>query len=42
MFKRDAGVKDSGFLFPEHGGILDKADAMLFAGVLLYFGMKFM
>ncbi|HHW20671.1 phosphatidate cytidylyltransferase [Thermodesulfovibrio thiophilus] len=42
MFKRDAGVKDSGFLFPEHGGILDKADAMLFAGVLLYFGIKFM
>ena len=42
MFKRDAGVKDSGFLFPEHGGILDKIDAIVFAGVLLYFGMKFM
>lgn len=40
MFKRDAGVKDSGFLFPEHGGILDKIDSMLFAGVLLYFAMK--
>lgn len=42
MFKRDAGVKDSSFLFPEHGGVLDKIDAMLFAGVLLYFGMKLM
>lgn len=40
MFKRDAGVKDSSFLFPEHGGVLDKIDAMLFAGILLYFGMK--
>lgn len=40
MFKRDAQVKDSSFLFPEHGGVLDKIDSMLFAGVLLYFGMK--
>jgi len=41
MFKRDAGVKDSSFIFPEHGGILDKIDAILFAGVILYFGMRF-
>ncbi len=40
MFKRDAGVKDSGIWFSEHGGVFDKIDAMLFAGVLLYFGMK--
>lgn len=42
MFKRDVGVKDSGFIFSEHGGILDKIDAALFAGLLLFFGMKFM
>ena len=31
LIKRMAGVKDYGRLMPEHGGIMDKMDSMLFA-----------
>lgn len=31
LVKRTAGVKDYGHLMPEHGGIMDKTDSMLFA-----------
>ena len=37
LVKRTAGVKDYGHLMPEHGGIMDKMDSMLFAIPAAYF-----
>jgi phosphatidate cytidylyltransferase len=37
MFKRSAGVKDSGGLIPAHGGLFDKLDGVAFATPLLYY-----
>ncbi len=42
MIKRNFEVKDSGKLFPGHGGILDCMDSILFSIPILYFCLFFM
>ena len=40
VFKREAGVKDSGGFFPGIGGILDLLDSLLFNAPLMYLYLR--
>jgi phosphatidate cytidylyltransferase len=37
LLKRNTGVKDSGNIFPGHGGMLDRLDSIVFAAIVVYY-----
>jgi len=38
--KRECGIKDSGFILPGHGGVLDRCDSMIVLAPFLYLAIS--